>query len=327
MKRRARFCFSLPAVSAAVCILAGCGGSQLFGSSGRPVSPAVRAWMAPGAKKQPSLLYVSNDGTASVTVYTYLDGAGLILVGTLTGFSRPKGMCTDRAGDVWVVDEGTRKLYEYAHGGATPIFTIRETGSSEPIACAVDPNTGDLAVANQFPNAHYYEQGNVKLYHPGSHTGTKYSMGFMQVEFLAFDNHDNLFVDGLPTDPYGYGNGPLVEIPSGGKALVNLTVNGGELDSPRAIQWINPTLLVGDREGNSLFAYKLFVSGSVATVVGTLPFANTLDTYGFWRRAEKVVVPDWSGDVVRIYSLSDGTLYGSVTDDISKPFAAVISQP
>lgn len=80
---------------------------------------AKRSWMAAGAAKQPNLLYVSNSGSGSVTVYTYLNGGGLLLVGTLSGFSLPAGMCTDKAGDVFIPDYGRRKIFEYAHGGST----------------------------------------------------------------------------------------------------------------------------------------------------------------------------------------------------------------
>jgi integrase len=49
----------------------------------------------------------------------------------------------------------------------------------------------------------------------------------------------------------------------------------------------------------------VFVSGSTATVVGTLPFNGTQLAYGFWRRAGRVIVPDHTGNIVRIYNLSD----------------------
>ena len=86
--------------------------------------------MLPEAPKKQSLLYVSNQGTGNVTVYTYLNGGGLVLVGTLTGFSRPTGMCTDNLGNVWILDYGTRKIFEYAHGGTNPIFKITNIPAS-----------------------------------------------------------------------------------------------------------------------------------------------------------------------------------------------------
>ncbi len=77
--------------------------------NGRASTPyrSQKSWMLSGAQKQQSVLYISNQGNGSVTVYTYLDGGGLVLVGTLGGFSKPGGMCTDSAGDVWITDYGT----------------------------------------------------------------------------------------------------------------------------------------------------------------------------------------------------------------------------
>ncbi len=72
-------------------------------------------------------------------------------------------------------------------------------------------------------------------------------------------------------------------------------------------------------------AYKVFVSGAKATVVGTLPFNSTQQSNGFSRRADRVVVPDYTGNIVRIYSLSDGSLISTLTTAISLPFGAVVS--
>ncbi len=326
----------------ALTIAAGCaGGPKTTPLVAAPVSPIAftgstpkvhpngsKSWMLPEAQNQLSLLYVSNSGTASVTVYTYLNGGGLLLVGTLTGFSRPTGMCTDKTGDVWIPDYGTNTLYEYKHGGTTPIETIRQVGSSRPVDCSIDPDTGNLAVVNQFPNAHYYPAGNVKIYPKGSRNGTKYRAPYgTEPDFLAYDDKGNLYVDGT-LNPYGYGDS-LFELPNGGKQFTNLTLEGGTLNIPGAIQWVKPTLLVGDQNFQNQRtngAYKLFVSGSTATVVGTLQFKGTQQAYGFWRRAGRVIVPDHTGNIVRIYNLSDGSLFSKLTTGISSPFGAVVSQ-
>lgn len=106
-------------------------------------------------------------------------------------------------------------------------------------------------------------------------------------------------------------------------------MSGATLNSPGAINWIKPTLLLGDQnfEGQGTNgAYKLLVSGATATVVGTLPFNGTQQAYGFWRRAGRVVVPDYTGNIVRIYTLSNGSLDSTLTTEISSPFGAVVSQ-
>ncbi len=320
--------------------VAGCGnGASQLAPSISPVQPGANSheasWMMPSAQKQPNLLYISNWGTSEVNVYTYLDGGGLLLVGQLTGFSTPAGMCTDNSGNVWIPDANTRALYEYAHGGTKRIATIR-AHSGYPYACAVDPTTGDLAVSSQHPNAKYQSYSVVDVYPKGFRTGTPYSTphGFKDVYFLAYDNASNLYADGTPCwrdNCYYDRNGPpgLYELSKGGSKFARLTLRGATLYQPAAVNWVKPTLLLGDRnfqnQGSS-GAYKIFVSGSKATVVGTLPFSATQQAYGFSRRAGRVIVPDFTGNVVRIYNLSDGTLYSQLTGDISSPFSAVVSQ-
>ena len=62
------------------------------------------SWMLPEATMQ-SLLYVSDasyyDYDDYVYVYSYPEGS---LVGTLTGFTRPRGLCANKAGRVFVTD-------------------------------------------------------------------------------------------------------------------------------------------------------------------------------------------------------------------------------
>lgn len=322
------------ALLGAAAMLTGCGGtpasptgSVLAGNTGVPAAFPNRSnsWMVPETKTT-SLLYVSNAGTSDVTIYTYLDGKGLVLVGQLTGFSFPTGMCTDSAGDVWIPDYDTRKIEEFAHGGTTPIFTISQR-TGHPYDCAIDSNTGDLAVANQQPGNRRGQDGQILVYGKGSHQGRTYQPehGFSEVDFLAYDNKSNLFADGAEND---YGNG-LFKLAKGATQLTPLAISGATLYAPDAVNWIKPTLLVGDQNlGNTgtSGAYKLFISGSTATVVGTLTFAGTQQMYGFWRRAGLVIVPDHLGNVVRTYSLSDGTLVSKFGTEISLPFGAVVSQ-
>ena len=337
---------SAVALTVTLTVLAGCGGgstgfdfqsgTQTFDGATSAAHPhRERSWMAPDAQKQLSLLYISNAGSSSVTVYTYLNGGGLLLVGTLTGFSSLAGMCSDSAGDVWITDYRARKIFEYAHGGTTPIFTIGEhTGF--PYDCAVDPTTGDLAVSHQHPNGHYQAFGDVVVYPKGSRKGVAHTIspyGFSDVFFVAYDNMSNLYVDGTPC---GYwdcytGSEPagLFTLVKNGSDFTPLTLSGATLYQPGAISWVSPTLLLGDQDfqdqGTS-GAYKLFVSGSTATLVGSLSFDGTQQAGGFWRRAGRVIVPDRTGNAVRVYNLSDGSLFSTLTTGISSPFGAVVSE-
>src|SRR5580704_1128033 len=121
------------------------------GTAVRPVQPASAggarngrrvSWMTKGMNDI-DLLYVSN-ANGFVNVYRFWQHT---LVGVLTNFTQPTGECADAAGNVYIVDHSTSKIYEYAHGGTKAIKTLDDSASS-PDGCSVDHNTGNLAVAN-----------------------------------------------------------------------------------------------------------------------------------------------------------------------------------
>jgi hypothetical protein len=276
------------------------------------------------APKQSSLLYVSNQGARDVTVYAYSDGGGLNLVGTLTGFLKPSGMCTDKSGDVLITDSDARRVYRYHHGGTKRVAIIQERGSSVLFSCAVDPTTGDVATADQF-NGDGKPVGLVKIYTDGERNGKKYYVGKILPYYLAYDDKGNLFVDAQ--NAYNH-NVSLLEMTKGDSYFVRLTVAGGALNSPSAIQWIKPTLLMGNETSDSVapFADKLFISGQTATIVGQVPFPSSQQAAGFYRRAGRIVVPDPVANEVEIYTFPGGALYSTLTQAISNPVSVVVSQ-
>jgi hypothetical protein len=82
-----------------------------------------RSWMKPAAKGG-ALLYVT-DATYDVYAYSW---PKVQPVGTLTGFNGPSGACTDKHGDLFVVNTYASQVIEYAHGGTTPIATVSVDG-------------------------------------------------------------------------------------------------------------------------------------------------------------------------------------------------------
>jgi catechol 2,3-dioxygenase-like lactoylglutathione lyase family enzyme len=290
--------------------------------------------MLPAATKMTDLLYVSNPGNGTVTIYNYKNGNDLTLVGTLAGFSQPGGMCTDKSGNVYVTDFATRRIAIYAHGAESPTAVIQQKVGF-PYACAVDQTTGDLAVTDEHPNAHYVSHATVDVYAPGQDKGQGQIYGgnytFDEAYFDAYDAKGNLFVDGTPCQSsycyYGGGPPTLFELPKGSSTFVELTFNGATLKNPTGLDWVNPTLLLTDSlSKNTPVAYKVFVSGSDATVVATLSYAGTDKAYGVGQRASNIIVPDYQNSTVRIYSLSNGSLISSLTDGLNQPFSAVVSQ-
>jgi hypothetical protein len=328
-------------------VAAGCAGAPT--SMAQVLDGASDSWMRPEAKASSSLLYVSN--ASNVTVYQYNNGQDITLVGTLTGFNSPQGLCTDRRGDVWVSDYGSRTMYEFAHGGTTPIATITVNGGF-PFACAVDP-TGKLAVSYWYPNAHFYNYAAVVVYPPGSTNGTSYGppRGFYRSYFLTYDNDGNLFTNGVEcgsndclrtvmptcravivseTELGCYNtktNNPLFELAAGGTQFVQLR-GANRQQNISGLVWVNPSFLMGTGKSGTkgVGAVKVQVTGNQAKLVGKVAFSETFLTYGFTVRAGQVIVPDFAGNAVRIYNLSNGSLVSSFTDGLSQPFSTVVSQ-
>jgi hypothetical protein len=331
--------------------LAGCGGADapvapLAGNAGSFVSQAekqpsvatharARTWMSPDASKMPNLLYVANQGSGSVAVYNYTKGDDVTLVGSLSGFSRPGGMCTDKSGKVWITDYPTRRIIIYAHGGTSPIATIQQK-KGFPNACAVDPATGNLAVTDDNPNGHYEAHATVHVYPPGQLKGPGIIYGrlFYKTGFAAYDNSGDLFVDGTPCLYYYgcyYGGGPpgLFELAKGASDFGQVSFDDVTLVKPTGLNWLNPTLLLTDSDAQpsgSPVAYKLSVSNFKATVVQTLPFSQSASAEGVGVRAHLAIVPEPTSGAVRIYKLSDGSLVSTITDGLDQPFSAVVSQ-
>ena len=123
-------------------MLAGCGGpqsrlapsgsfqqgstqSRVQGTAIAAHSNDGRSWMDPDAKTK-DLLYVTNPGLNEVLVYSYPQSK---LVGTLTQFYFvPDGVCTDKKGDVWIVNNNAQEIVEYKHGGTTQIASLSDPG-------------------------------------------------------------------------------------------------------------------------------------------------------------------------------------------------------
>jgi hypothetical protein len=122
-------------------------------------------------------------------------------------------------------------------------------------------------------------------------------------------------------------NNPLFELAAGGTQFVQIAGANRQHDVSGLV-WVNPSFIMGtgktSPKGSS--AVKVQISGQRGHVVGTVPFAQTFSTYGFTVRAGQAIVPDFAGNTVRIYSLSDGSLVSSFTQGLSQPFSAAVSQ-
>lgn len=221
-----------------------------------------RSWIRPDAHKQ-WLLYVSDASTGTIDIYNYRVQAGK-LYGQITGLSFPYGQCVDRDGDVYVVDNDTSKIYEYAHGGTTPIATATDK-YGKPVGCSVDPTSGNVAVSN-FSGASSSTAGGLDLFTGGlSGSQVYYRKAELYRVFPgAYDPSGDFFAQGI--DYSGTVN--FAELPAGKKRFRMLT--GLTIAFPGSVQWDGHYLAVTDQDYQYAYTtmiYRVTVSGSKVTVV------------------------------------------------------------
>lgn len=316
----------------AVALLAACGGSQppigVPGAMSQNQKTAIDAgrntsWMLPEASKD-DLLYVTG-GTPSSTegtviVLSYPEGK---VVGMLTGLDSPIGECVDKLGNVYVANNGSNAIVEYAHGGTSPIRTLSDPG--HPWGCAIDATTGNLAVTNSSGSVAVYSgaQGSPTLYFDSS---------ISLFLFCAYDNHGNLFVDGEQTDL-------IAELPKGKSTFTDITFNG-EIAGASSMQWNDGGLVIVNDTGNRTATPvdRVHISGSTGTVVGTTYLSRHADAVAayvqYWIEGTKIVGPArtggdghdylgfWrypaGGASVRLFKPNYGFLWGAVVSPVTK---------
>jgi hypothetical protein len=321
------------ACSAATAMLADCGGSHMQIGKFVPAQNAIASarpdrggsWMAQHATSQ-DLLYVANL-YSGVTVYTYPQGK---LVGNLTGFNQPNGLCVDRAGDVFVANASGETIVEYAHGGKSPIETLSDNGI--PNGCAIDPKTGDLAVTNicDGPVGSCFPSGTVLIFRNAKgRPETRTDSNSPEMFYCAYDKRGNLFTDGL-------GRGLVfAELPKGSKTFTNISlVLPKSTGAPGGLQWAEKYthLAVTAADGNAIYEYT--VNGDYATLVHKTPLkglSNGNGTNQFWIFGRTVVAPvpntaRYHNGVVEYFNYpAGGKPTKLITRGLDQPWAAAVS--
>lgn len=237
-----------------------------------------KSWIRPDAGKQ-WLLYVSDGSSGTIDIYDYRVRVGR-LYGQITGFSFPYGQCIDGAGDVYVVDNATAKIYEFAHGGTSPIATATDEYGS-PIGCSVDPTTGNVAISNFSESGSGSGAGGLDIFAGGlSGSQNNYTDSNLYRFFPpGYDPKGNLFVQAMDYSGAKY----LAELPAGKKAFRRLT--GLTVGFPGSIAWDGAYLAATDQnyQYNYLTAIHRFtVSGSAVTIVRTTVLTDTCYPYRNW---------------------------------------------
>jgi hypothetical protein len=305
----------------ATIILAACAGPGA-GTAPQSFAPAARSMtasrMAPDAKQQPSLLYVSSVLTNDVYVYSYPKGT---LEGTLTGFSTPYGLCSDGAGNVWIVNDGANEIVEYAHGGTTPIATLSDPNEF-PEGCSVDSTTGNLAVTNFYSSS---GSGSVAIYAKASGTPTLYSdPDIAEFRFCGYDDKGNLWADGANSSSQF----AFAELPRGKSSLKNIPLKQ-TIEWPGGVQYDGTYVAVGDTDAGKVYR----IDGKTRKVMQTITLGVT-ELNQFWlalgskgksnMSQSRLVAPLQDNNAVNGYQYPSGKPTKNPIQ-ASEPFGATVS--
>jgi hypothetical protein len=271
------------ALMTVVFAFAGCG-YQITPTGGAPQSPTAampgKSWMLPEAKGD-DLLYVSVNWppTGAVNVFTFPNET---FVGQLTGFSdQASSLCADSAGNVFVdtSEDGSYDssiIYEYAHGGTSPIGTLSLPGVA--YSCSVDPMTGNLAEVGDTENNPYAyvwvfagAKGNPKAYDT-----SKFSLWN-----CSYDDRGNLYLSVYDIQSLDFVLARLARGSNSIRAIdLNAKLYSWMLFSPW-VQWDGQHMTVSSypsaHQGGVIFLYRLSISGRRATVIGTTELKSPED--------------------------------------------------
>lgn len=272
------------------------------------------SWISPAAKTSKQLLYVVDSASAQVSVVSLPQGK---LVGTLDGFSAPYGACADDAGDVFIVDARASQIWEYAHGAKSPKAILQDSGY-EPIACSVDPKTGDLAVTNIFGST--IASGNIIVFAKARGKPTMYrDPSIENFDYCDYDGNGNLYAGGQSSADESL----FAYLPKGQKTLKSLTLNG-PVNSTSPLRWDGQDLAVLDGSPGSII-YRFEINGGTGTEVGLLKLRGTSDVADFWIQDGTLYAPLYNKSTVATYAYPRG---GGILDSylgFGGPTAAVVS--
>jgi hypothetical protein len=267
------------ALSIAIIAVAGCAGPEggsAFTGAGHSQLPFAkhRSWILPGTSGGP-LLYTTGylPSTGPVTfMLSYPSGD---LVGVLDAPGNAD--CSDTNGNVYLLYRNSAT--EYAHGGTTPLRTLRIPGAGV-YNCSVDPTTGNVAVTMTCDPCGYDD---LAIFPPGSGTPSRYNTGGDGAWTCGYDNAGNLFVsDSLGT--------ALEELPAGSSSFVTLTLdkNIGDIGQ---VQWDGKNMTLQELNSPG-WIYRFSVSGSTAHILTATKFKTGIRwTYPSWIYQKTVVVP------------------------------------
>ncbi len=267
------------------------------------VGPAIanaptQLWGQATRKTNQDLLYVGGSNGNYTSILSY---PSLQLIGKLQGHAT--GLCSDAKGNVfvttWSVKPPRGDVLEYAHGGTKPVAKLAD--GYRPVGCAVDPKTGNLAVANLGDVSG--EETNIEIWRRARGTPEFWSdPSFRFFLFCTYDDQGNLFTDGVSKSS----TFQLAEMPSNG-TLEDVSLNQA-IEEPGNVQWDGTYVAVSDDKAHML--YRFAITSYTGTLEGatTLTGWHTTEPAQTWISGSTVVAPYGPGEAkkVGLWSYPDG---------------------
>ena len=268
--------------------------------NGRPVTAA--RWnvgvapryvpIVPGARRK-HFEYIINDygtyagifdypkGTQQIGKITNVGGQGCTHV--LYGYGKKT---------FWIV-AGSSQITEY-RAPKTPVKTLSVPSNEMPSSCAMNAG-GDLAVGILAGN----NEGDVVIFKNASGSGTHIKTPLQREYFDGYDNQGNLFFDGF-TSSYTF---QLDEIPNG-TTKVQTIATSNTVQFPGSVQWDGKYLDVTDQLANAIYQYT--VSGTKATLQGTVQFSGSSDCAQTWIATNVVYCADAGNESGEVFKYPAG---------------------
>ncbi|MGA7355654.1 MAG: hypothetical protein WA431_15395 [Candidatus Cybelea sp.] len=212
----------------------------------------------------------------------------------------------------WIV-AGDTEINEY-RVPKKPLKTLSDS-IGMPSSCAMDA-AGDLAVGILDGSG----SGDVVIYKNASGSGTAYTTPLAEEFFDGYDGNGNLFADGFNhSGVFG-----LVELPKGSSTFETITTSN-TVDFPGSVQWDGTYLTVFDQETNSIYQYT--VSGTTATLKGTVSFQGSSDCAQSWIVKGIIYCADAGNNDGEVFKYpAGGSIVATFTGDFDFPLGTTVAK-
>jgi hypothetical protein len=185
-----------------------------------------KSWVARDETSAARLVFASDVGTNDVYIFALPD---FTLKGTLTGFNKPQGECSDQKGHVYIANTDSSQVLEYSRQGIL-INTYADT-YGYPVGCAINPINGNLAVTN----IHGFDgAGQVLIYTSPTSPPTVLTDPVQYYYFFdGYDPEGDLWVDGKDAK----GAYMVSDCGVSGSTCTKIKLRDGRIHSPGTVQF------------------------------------------------------------------------------------------